>query len=72
MAIDPKLLDQLLPLYLREVGDRLDNVFIHRVGMIHIELHHRDDVFKLGDEGTKHTQFIHPAQGAFRVAVFQQ
>ena len=47
-------------------------MFVDRVVMVDVELHHRDDVFELGDEGSQHPKFIHPAQAAFGVAVFQQ
>ena len=46
-------------------------MFIDRVVVIHIELHHRDDRCEFGNEGCQNTQFIHPPQGPFGVAVFQ-
>ena len=66
-----QVFDQFAAFDLGKVGDALDRVFVHGVGVIHIELHHRDDVFKFGDERPKHTQLIHPAQGPFWVAVFE-
>ena len=56
----------------RKIGDHLNRVFIHGVGVIHIELHHRHDGLEFGDEGRQESQLIHAPQRALRVAVFQQ
>ena len=48
------------------------DVFVHRVMVVHVELHHRHDRFEFGNKGRQHTELVHPAQRAFRVAVFQQ
>ena len=50
----------------------MDRVLIHRVVVIDVELHHRDDGFEFGHKGAQYTQFVHPPQRAFGVAVFQQ
>ena len=47
-------------------------MLIHRVVMINIELHHRDNVFEFGNERRQHPQLVHSPQRAFGVAVFQQ
>ena len=67
-----QFLDQLAPLDLRQGRDALDDVFIHRIVVIDVELHHRHDGFEFRDEGAQHAQFVHPAQAAFGIAVFQQ
>jgi len=40
--------------------------------VIHIELHHCDNRGEFGDKRVQHPKLVHPVQGAFRVAVFQQ
>ena len=55
----------------RKVGDALDYVLVHRIAMIHVKLHHRDNGFEFRDERRKHSQFVHPAQTAFRVAMLK-
>ena len=66
-----QFLDQFLAFDLGQNADRLDDVLVHRVVVIDVELHHRDDGFEFGDEGRQHSQFVHPAQGALRVAMGQ-
>ena len=61
-----------MPLDLREGGDHLDRVFIDRVVMIIVELHHRHDRLEFGQEGRQHAKLVHPPKRAFRVAVLQQ
>ena len=43
--------DQFAALDLGKVPDTLNRVLIHRVAVVHIELHHRNDGLKFGDEG---------------------
>ena len=64
-----QVFDQLPPFDLRKDRDGLNDMFVHRIGMIDVELHHRDDGFKLRDEGGQNAQFVHPAQGAFGISV---
>ena len=45
-----------------------DRMFIDRVMVVHVELHLRDHTAKIGNESTKNSRFIHPAQHRFRVA----
>ena len=63
---------QLAPFDLRKARDALDDMLVHRVVVVDVELHHGDDVFKLGDKGRQHPQFVHPPQWAFGVAVIQE
>ena len=69
---DRQLVFQLVPLDLREIRDHLNRVLVHRIRMVHVELHHRHDGLKFRDESGQHAQLVHPAQRAFGVAVFQQ
>jgi hypothetical protein len=69
---DRQFLDQFLALDLREGGDHLDRVLVHRVAVVHVELHHRDDGGEFGDEGRQHAQLVHPPQRPFGVAVLEQ
>jgi len=69
---DGQFLDQFAALDLVELADALDDVLVHRVAVIHVELHQGADRLELGDEGRQHAQFVHAAQRAFGVAVFHQ
>ena len=71
-AGDRQLFDQFAALDLGQAADGLDDVLVHRVVVIDVELHHRDDGFEFRDEGRQDPQFVHPAQAAFGVPVFQQ
>ena len=44
-------------------------MFIDSVVMIHVELHHRDDLAEVGNEFAKHAEFVHAPQDEFRVAL---
>ncbi len=70
-AGDGQVFFEMAEFNLAEVPDALDGVFVHRVVMVHVELHHRDDGFKFRDKSGQNTKFVHPPQGAFRVAVFE-
>ena len=69
---DRQFFDQFAAFDLGQNRYGLDDMLVHRVMMIDIELHHRDDVFKLGDKTAQNTQFIHMPQSAFGVAMVQQ
>jgi hypothetical protein len=45
--------------------DAAQQMFIHRIVMIHVELHHRDDTAKIGNELCEHARFIHLPQDCF-------
>ena len=50
-----------------DVGDDADGVqgvLIHRVRVVHVELHLGDDVPPLGDEAAQHPGFVHQGQDA--------
>ena len=69
---DRQFLDQFAPLDLGQVADTLDDMLVHRIVVIHVELHHRHDGFEFGNKGREHAQFVHASEGAFGIAVFQQ
>ncbi len=50
----------------------MDRVLVDRVGVIHIELHHRHDRGEFGDESVQNAQLVHPAQRPLGVAVIEQ
>ncbi len=45
-----------------ENADGAQQMLVHRVMMIHAELHHSDDAAEIGDEASEHARFVHPAQ----------
>ncbi len=47
-------------------------MFVHRVVVIHVELHHRAHGLELRQKGREHTKFVHAPQRALGIAVFQQ
>ena len=55
-----------------DVGKRTDaaqEMLIHGVVMIHVELHHRDDAAEGGHEVTEDAGLVHPPQHGFRVVL---
>ena len=71
-AGDGQLFDQLAAFDLGQCADALDRMFVNRVVVVDVELHHRDDGFEFGNEGPQNTQFVHASQGPFRIAVLKQ
>lgn len=69
---DGQFFIQLVPLDLGQRRDALDRMFVHRVVVVDVELHHGHDALELGDEGAEHAQLVHPAQRPFGIAVAQQ
>ena len=51
----------------RQQADRADGVFVHRVMVIHIELHLRVDAAEIGNEAAHHARLVHPPQHARRI-----
>ena len=49
-------------------ADGADGMLVHRIMMVHVELHLRHDAAEIGDEPTEHGGLVHPAQHRFRVA----
>ena len=42
-----------------------DQVLVHRVVVVHVELHHRDDLAEIGDEAAEHAGLVHvPEHGS--------
>ena len=52
----------------RHIADSADQMFVHRVVMIHVELHQPDDAAEFRNETTEDTGFIQPAQCALGIA----
>ena len=50
------------PFPLGEDRDGLDDMFVHRVVMVHVELHHADDASKGRDEAGQHARLAHSTQ----------
>ena len=48
-------------------ADRADQMLVHRVVVVHVELHHRDDLAEVGDEATEHAGFVHGAEDGLGV-----
>ena len=61
---DRQFFDQFVFFDLGQVGDALDDVLVHRVVVVHVELHHRDDAAELRNEPAQHLRFVHQTQGA--------
>ena len=50
----------------RQRTNRPDQMFVDRIMMIHIKLHHRDDTPEFGNEPPEQSCLVHPAQYDFR------
>ena len=55
-----------------ENADRTQQMFVDRIVMIHVELHHGDDFAEFRNEAPKHTCFIHHAQDDFGLAALSE
>ena len=54
---------------LREDADAAQQMLVDRVVVIHVELHHRDDLAEFGDQPAEHAGLVHAAQVQLRIAV---
>ena len=52
-----------------ENADNLDGVLIDGIAVIHVELHHRDDLAEIGEKTAKHTALVHQAKNALRIVL---
>ena len=50
-------------------ADGADAMLIHRIMVVHIELHLRHDATEIRYKASEHCRLIHPAQHRFRVLV---
>ena len=50
-----------------EEADRADGMLVHRVVVIHVELHLRVDPPEIGHEAAEHARLVHPPQHGFGV-----
>ncbi len=48
-----------------QFAQRAQQMLVHRIVVVHVELHHRDDAAEIGDEAAEHAGFVHQPQGAF-------
>ena len=53
---------------LRQRFHRAEQVLIHRIVVIHVELHHRDDPPEVRNEAAEHARLVHPPQHQRRSA----
>ena len=56
IALELTLLDP------REQADRADRVLVHRIVVVHVELHLRVDPAEIGNEAAEHARLVEPAQ----------
>ena len=54
---------------LRQHADAAQQVLVHRIVVIHVELHHGDDLAEGRHEAAEHAGFVHPPQHGFRVVL---
>jgi hypothetical protein len=54
-----------VPLDFVEDADAAQQMLVHRIVVIHIELHHRYDASEGADECAKHANLVHAAQHGF-------
>ena len=66
---DREFLFHLADLEIGKDRDALDDMLVHRVVVVHVELHQGDDALEFRNELAEHTQFVHPAQSALRIAI---
>ena len=66
---DGQLLAQLAALDPAQGRDRPDGVLVHRVVVVHVELHHGDDPAEGGDEGAERPHLVHQPQRPLGVVV---
>ena len=50
------------------IADRADQMLVHRVVVVHVELHQRDDAAEFGHEAAEHAGLVHPPQRALGIA----
>ena len=50
-----------------EDADDLNGMLVDSVAVIHVELHHRDDLAEIGKEAAQHAALIHQAEHAFGI-----
>ena len=55
----------LAQLHRGQFAQRAQQMLVHRIVVVHVELHHRDDAAEIGNEAAEHAGFVHQPQGAF-------
>jgi hypothetical protein len=56
----------------RQNADGADQMLVHGVVMVHVELHHGHDLAEVRHESAEHACFVHAPQGRFGVFVRAQ
>mgnify|MGYP006915173993 CR=1 FL=1 len=57
---------------LGDVADRPDEMLVHRVMVVHVELHQRDDAAEGWHEAAEHAAFVHPSELRLRICARRQ
>ena len=52
-----------------QYADAAQQVLVHRIVVVHVELHHRHDLAEGAHELAEHAGFVHPPQHLFRVVL---
>ena len=68
IAHQGKLLPQFAAFHSRNVPDRKQQMLVHRVMVIHVELHQRDDAAEFRHEAAHDAGFVHAPERAFGIA----
>ena len=50
------------------IADGADQMLVHRVVVVHVELHQRHGMAEFRHEAAQHAGLVHPAQSAFGIA----
>ena len=62
---------QVLVAALVDAGEHVDGaqqMLVHRIVVVHVELHQRDDLAEFRDEAAEHAGLVHPPQDQLRIA----
>ena len=54
---------------LGHIADGADQMLVHRVVVVHVELHQRDELAEFRHEAAQHAGLVHQPQGAFGIVV---
>ena len=71
-ACHRQFLDQFAAFDPCQVRDALDGVLVHRVVVVHVELHHRHDGLEFRNKCREHAEFVHAPERSLGVPVFKK
>ena len=54
---------------LMQDADHLDGMLVDGEAVVHVELHHRDDLAEIGQEPAENAAFVHQSQDPFRIVL---